>query len=325
MVQESLIPPCSGGSVPSAPLSAIRKPLTMTSARSLLTDGSMLKLAIQRKGRLTEHSMSLLHHIGLNFESYGQRLFSPVRNFPLSLLYARDDDIPGYVTLNTVDLGIVGKNLVHEYEADVELIHPLGFGYCELVIAVPSDSNVSSPEELNTSRVATSYPSSTRRFFESIGGSPEIISVSGSVEVTPALDIADAIVDLSATGSSLQLNDLRPIHSIFESEAVLIANRSALEDPARRENIDRLLMRIKAVEAAAQYKYVMMNAPERSLPAIRAVIPGLKAPTIVPLADEGWYAIHTAIREEDFWEKIEELRAAGASEILVSALDKLLL
>jgi ATP phosphoribosyltransferase len=297
----------------------------MTSARSLFTDGTMLKLAVQRKGRLTDHSMSLLHQIGLNFESYGQRLFSRVRNFPLSLLYARDDDIPGYVTLNTVDLGIVGRNLVHELEADVEIIHPLGFGYCELVIAVPKESHITRPDELNRSRIATSYPSSTRRFFETIGGRPEIITISGSVEITPALDIADAIVDLSATGSSLQLNDLRPIHSILESEAVLIANREALADPARRENIDRILMRIRAVEAAQQYKYVMMNAHESSLPAIRKVIPGLKAPTVVPLADEGWYAVHTAIREEDFWEKIEELRRAGASEILVSSLDKLLL
>lgn len=297
----------------------------MTSARSLLTDANALKLAVQRKGRLTEHSMSLLHHIGLNFESYGQRLFSRVRNFPLSLLYARDDDIPGYVSLNTVDLGIVGRNLVHEFESDVVEIHALGFGYCELVIAVPNESEIQAPEALRFSRIATSYPSSTRRFFESIGGNPEIIAISGSVEIAPALDIADAIVDLSATGSSLQLNDLRPIHSILESEAIMIANRAAWEDPVRRQQIERLLMRIKAVEAARQYKYVMMNAHEDALPAIRAVIPGLKAPTIVPLADPGWYAVHTAISEEDFWGKIEELRKAGASEILVSSLDKLLL
>lgn len=285
----------------------------------------MLKLAVQRKGRLTDHSMSLLHQIGLNFESYGQRLFSRVRNFPLSLLYARDDDIPGYVSLNTVDLGIVGRNLIHEYQADVEEVHPLGFGFCQLVIAVPNESPAQSPEDLRFGRIATSYPSSTRRFFESIDGKPEIISISGSVEVAPALDIADAVVDLSATGSSLQLNDLRPIHSILDSEAVLIGNREALADPSRRENINRLLMRMKAVEAAQQYKYVMMNATEDALPEIRKVIPGLKAPTIVPLADEGWFAVHTAIREEDFWEKIEELRNAGASEILVSSLDKLLL
>ncbi len=297
----------------------------MTSARSLLTNGNSLKLAVQRKGRLTDHSMSLLHDIGLNFESYGQRLFSRVRNFPLSLLYARDDDIPGYVSLNTVDLGIVGRNLVHEFASDVVEIHPLGFGYCSLVLAVPNESGITSPEDLKVGRIATSYPSSTRRYFDSIGGNPEIISISGSVEITPALGIADAIVDLSATGSSLQLNDLRPIHSILDSEAGLIANRAALNDPDRRQNIDRLVTRIKAVEAARQYKYVMMNAHEDALPAIRAVIPGLKAPTIVPLADPGWFAVHTAISEEDFWEKIEKLRSAGASEILVSSLDKLVL
>ena len=297
----------------------------MTSARSLLTNGNTLKLAVQRKGRLTEHTMSLLHHIGLDFESYGQRLFSKVRNFPLSLLYARDDDIPGYVSLHTVDLGIVGRNLIHEYESNVVEIHALGFGYCSLVIAVPNESDANTPEDLKFGRIATSYPSSTRRFFDSIGGNPEIISISGSVEIAPALDIADAIVDLSATGSSLQLNDLRPIHSILDSEAVLIANRESLNDPHRRQSIDRLLMRINAVEAARRYKYVMMNAHEDALPAIRDVIPGLKAPTIVPLADPGWFAVHTAISEEDFWGKIEELREAGASEILVSSLDKLLL
>lgn len=297
----------------------------MTSARSLLTDGDNLTLAVQRKGRLTESSMELLHDIGLSFESYGQRLWSPVRNFPLSLLFGRDDDIPGFVSRNTVDLGIVGRNLVHEYQADVEEIHALGFGYCSLVIAVPTDSDVATADDLRFSRIATSYPSSTRRFFHHIGGRPDIIPISGSVEVAPALGIADAIVDLSATGSSLQLNDLRPVHAILESEAVLIANREALADPVRRQHIDRLLLRIRSVEAARRFKYVMLNAHEDALPAIRAVLPGLRAPTVVPLADSGWYAVHTAIEEQDFWNKIEELREAGASEILVSSLDKLLL
>jgi ATP phosphoribosyltransferase len=158
-----------------------------------------------------------------------------------------------------------------------------------------------------------------------LGGSPEIITISGSVEVAPALGVADAIVELTATGSSLQLNDLRSIHTILESEAVLIANPRSLDDPEKRENIDRLLMRIRAVDAAQKFKYVMMNAPEARLPEIRAVLPGLKAPTVVPLADPGWVAVHSAIKEEEFWEKIEQLRAAGASEILVSSLDKLLL
>ncbi len=297
----------------------------MTSARSIINGDDTLKLAIQRKGRLTDHTISVLKQIGLSFETYGQRLFSRARNFPLSILYARDDDIPEYVELETVDLGIVGRNLVHEQSADVEEIHSLGFGYCQLVVAVPNDSGIESPEQLLNSRIATSFPHSARKFFEEIGGEPEIVTISGSVEVAPALGVADAIVELTATGSSLQLNDLKSIHTVLESEAVLIANKASMADPVKRENIDRLLLRIKAVDAANKYKYVMMNAPESALTDIRGLLPGLKAPTVVPLADPGWVAVHTAIREDEFWEKIEQLRAVGASEILVSSLDKFLL
>lgn len=291
----------------------------------MINGENQLKLATQRKGRLTDHSIGLLKQIGLSFESYGQRLFSRARNFPLSILYTRDDDIPEYVELQTVDLGIVGRNLVHEQNADVEEIFALGFGYCQLVIAVPKDSNIESPADLMNARIATSFPESARKFFDELGGHPEIVSISGSVEVAPALGVADAIVELTATGSSLQLNDLRPIHTVMESEAVLVANKASLADPTKREQIDRLLLRISAVDAASKYKYIMMNAPESALTSIRKVLPGLKAPTVIPLADPGWVAIHTAIREDEFWEKIEQLRAAGASEILVSSLDKFLL
>lgn len=291
----------------------------------MINGGNRLKLAVQRSGRLTEHTIGMLHQIGLSFESYGQRLFSQTRNFPLSILYARDDDIPDYVALETVDLGIVGRNLVHEQQSDVDELFALGFGYCQLVVAVPNDSGITDPRELGGGRIATSYPESARMYFESIGASPEIVKISGSVEVAPALGVADAIVELTATGSSLQLNDLKPIHTILESEAVVIANKAAMNDPEKRANIDRLLMRMRAVNDASRFKYIMMNAPESALEDIRAVLPGLKAPTVVPLADPGYVAIHTAIREDEFWEKIEQLRAAGASEILVSALDKLLL
>ncbi len=297
----------------------------MNASRSLINGENQLKLAIQRSGRLTDHSLELLRHIGLDFESYGQRLFSKARNFPLSILYARDDDIPDYVGLETVDLGIVGRNLVHEQGTEVEELLPLGFGYCTLVVAVPRDSQITSPDQLLGAKIATSYPESARKFFDSIGGKPEIITISGSVEVAPALGLADAIVELTATGSSLHLNDLRSIHTILESEAVLIANHDSLNDSSRREHIDRLLLRIRAVEAARRFKYVMMNAPEDSLTQIRAVLPGLKAPTVVKLDEPGWVAVHAAIEEDLFWEKIEQLREAGASEILVSALDKLML
>ncbi len=297
----------------------------MTSARSLINDDSQLKLAIQRSGRLTDHTLDLLRHAGLDFESYGQRLFSHARNFPLSILYTRDDDIPDYVDLNTVDLGIVGRNLVYEKDADVVELIGLRYGYCELVVAVPGDSNITEPSQLLNAKIATSYPASARRYFESLGGSPDIITISGSVEVAPALGLADAIVELTATGSSLRLNDLRSIHTILESEAVLIANRKALDNPAKREDIERLLMRINAVDAARRFKYVMMNAPADRLEEIKSVLPGLKSPTVIPLDVPGWVAVHAAIEEDVFWDKIERLRRAGASEILVSALDKLLL
>jgi ATP phosphoribosyltransferase len=284
-----------------------------------------LKLAVQRSGRLTEDTLHLLHAIGLQFESYGQRLFSHCRNFPLSILYGRDDDIPGYIARGTVDLGIVGRNLIYEEGVEVEELAPLGFGYCSLVVAAMRDAPYSKPEDLLQARIATSYPQSARRFFREQGGEPEIITISGSVEVAPSLGLADAIVELTATGSTLLLNDLRPITTILESEAVLAASPESMRDPAKRNNIDRLLLRVDAVQAAKRYKYLMMNAPEDALPAIRAVVPGLKAPTIVPLADPGWVAVHTAVEEEAFWESIERLRAAGATEILVTSLDKLLL
>lgn len=284
-----------------------------------------LKLAVQRSGRLTDHTLDLLHAIGLQFESYGQRLFSHCRNFPLSILYGRDDDIPGYIARGTVDLGIVGRNLIYEEGVEVDELAPLGFGYCELVVATLRDAPYTAPEQLLGARIASSYPQSARRYFESLGGEPEIITISGSVEVAPSLGLADAIVELTATGSTLLLNDLRRITTILESEAVLAASPESMKDSAKRANIDRLLMRIKAVQAAKRYKYLMMNAPEEALPAIRAVVPGLKAPTIVPLADPGWVAVHTAIEEDAFWDSIERLRAAGATEILVSSLEKLLL
>lgn len=284
-----------------------------------------LRLAVQRSGRLTEDTLGLLHSIGLDFESYGQRLFSHCRNFPLSILYGRDDDIPGYVGLGTVDLGVVGQNLIHEEEAQVTELLPLGFGYCSLILAVLRDSPYQASTELLQKRIATSYPNSARRYFAKLGGVPEIMTISGSVEVAPSLGLADAIVELTATGSTLILNDLRPIETILESQAVLVANPKSVADPEKKANVDRLLMRLNAVRAAKRYKYLMMNAPESALPAIRAVVPGLKAPTVVPLADPGWVAVHTAIEEEQFWESIEKLRAAGATEILVSSLEKLML
>lgn len=294
-------------------------------SKSLIDGDDRLKLAIQRSGRLTEDTLSLLHVIGLDFESYGARLLSRCRNFPLSILFGRDDDIPGYVGLGTADLGIVGRNLIYEEGVDVIELAQLGFGFCQLVVAVLRDSPYQSIDDIDSLSFATSYPKSARRFFGERGAEPEIITISGSVEVAPALGLADAVVELTATGSTLILNDLRQIHTILESEAVLVANRASYDDPVKRANIDRLLLRLNAVRAARRHKYLMMNAPASSLEAIRKIVPGLKAPTVIPLDIEGWVAVHLAIQEDVFWESIEQLREAGASEILVSSLDKLLL
>ncbi|MCO5222367.1 MAG: ATP phosphoribosyltransferase [Thermomicrobiales bacterium] len=292
---------------------------------SLMNGEGRLKLAVQRNGRLTEETLRLLQSIGLEFETYGQRLLSHARNFPVSILFGRDDDIPGYVGFGTVDLGIVGRNLIYEENVEVMELAELGYGFCSLVVAVLRDSPYQTLDDLKDKKMASSYPNSARRFFGDRGESPEVITLSGSVEVAPALGLADGIVELTATGSTLVLNDLRQIHTILESQAVLVANPTSYADPEKRANIDRLLMRISAVRAARRYKYVMMNAPEEKLEDIKRVIPGLKAPTIVPLAIEGWVAVHTAIEEDTFWEIIERLRAAGASEILVTSLDKLML
>ena len=294
-------------------------------SKSMINGDNRLRLAVQRSGRLTDDTVKLLHLIGLEFESYGQRLLSRCRNFPLSILYGRDDDIPGYVEMGTADLGIVGRNLIYEDGVDVEELVPLGFGYCQLVVAVMRDSEYQSADDVKGIKLATSYPNSARKYFQSLGANPEIITISGSVESAPALGLADAIVELTATGSTLILNDLRQIDTILESEAVLVANKQSLHDPEKRAEIDRLLLRINAVRAARRFKYLMMNAPVSALEDIKKIVPGLKSPTVIPLEIEGWVAIHMAIQEDIFWESIEQLRAAGATEILVSSLDKLLL
>ncbi len=285
-----------------------------------------LRMAVQRQGRLTEGTLALLRAIGLDFESYNQRLLAPCRNFPLGLLYARDDDIPEYVATGTVDVGIVGQNMVHEEGVDLVELLTLGYGHCNLVLAVPKDAQVDGPQDLAERRVATSYPRSTKAYFARHDiPNVEVIELSGSVEVAPTLGLADAIFEFTATGSPLVLNELRPIATILQSQAALVANQEALNDPVKRADVDRLVLRMKAVVAGRRYKYVMMNAPRNALPRIRMILPGLKEPTVVPLTDPEWVAVHAAVQEETFWEVMEALHEAGASEILVAPIEKLVM
>jgi len=283
-----------------------------------------LKLAVQKNGRLTEETVSFLRSAGLEFESYKQRLFSTCRNFPLEIVYVRDDDIPDYVESGAVDLGIVGQNLINETRPNVKKLLNLRYGFCSLSLAVPKESSVKLVKDLENKTIATSYPSSTEYFFKKQNIKVNIIKIKGSVEITPILGIASAIVDLVSTGSTLALNDLRIIEKLYDSEAVLLANPTSLKNEKKTKDINKLLLRFKGVLSAKNYKYVMMNAPVKILPRIKKAIPGLKSPTISSLANPGWISIQSVIKEDVFWQTIEKLKRLGASDILVLPVEKLI-
>ncbi len=284
-----------------------------------------VKLALQREGRLSRSSTELLETVGLEFDSYRQKLFAACRNFDLELLFVRDDDIPEYVADGVADLGIVGRNLVLEYGSPVVELLPLRFGYCSLVVAVPHESPAQSVHDLASMRIATSYPNSARSYFEDLNIPVHIIPISGSVELTPTLGVAQGIVELTATGSTLRLNDLRELTTIYTSEAILMANQLSLQNEIKRKTIDRLCVRLKAAIDARSYKYVMMNAPRSALEQLESVTPGLKSPTILDLADPNLVAIHAAVDADTFWDVIEKLRELGASEILVTPIESMIL
>jgi len=283
-----------------------------------------LKLAIQKEGRLTEETLEFLRKSGLEFESYRQKLFSICRNFPLEILYVRDDDIPDYVASGTVDLGILGQNILSEERPKVKKLLNLRYGFCSLMVAVPKDSNIKDLAGLKRKTIATSFPESTKKFFKEKNIPVEVVRISGSVEITPALGVAQAVVDLTSTGSTLALNDLRMLTKIYNSEAVLVANKKSLLN-GRKILIDKLLTRFKGVLSAKDYKYVMMNAPQKILPKLKKIVPGLKSPTISPLAKEGWISVQTVIKEEVFWETIEKLKRVGAQGIIVLPIEKMII
>lgn len=284
-----------------------------------------LRLAIQKEGRLTDHTLSLLRNVGLEFDSYKQRLFSSVRNFEMDILYSRDDDIPEYLASGTADLGVVGQNLLFEEGVDVAELQPVGFGHCSLVLAVPKESGLNDPRQLAGKKIATSYPKSAQKYLRSLGIEADVVTLSGAVELAPNLGVCQAIVEITATGSSLALNDLLAIQTIMKSEAVLAANKASLQHPYKAKNINRLLVRVRAALAAKQYKYLVMNVPQEAIERVKAVVPGLKSPTIVPLADPNWVAMHTVVKQEAFWEVMEQLREAGAGGILVVPIEQILM
>ena len=280
-----------------------------------------LKIAIQKSGRLNEKSVELLKNCGLNFENYKSSLISPVSNFPLEILFLRDDDIPEYVQDGIADLGIVGENVIQETGVDVSYLQRLGFGKCSLKIAVPNTANYQSLNDLNGESIATSYPNILEKFLGKNNIKADIRTISGSVEISPGLGLANAIFDIVSTGGTLKSNGLKPFADVMSSEAVLIGRKGSENE----DLVIELIQRIQSVLRAKETKYVVLNAPKNSLQAIIDLLPGVKSPSVVPLAEEGWVAIHTVIPERDFWERISKLKEAGAQGIVVMPIEKIIL
>ncbi|MBD1395002.1 ATP phosphoribosyltransferase [Mucilaginibacter glaciei] len=280
-----------------------------------------LKIAIQKSGRLNEKSVELLKNCGLNFENYKSSLISPVSNFPLEILFLRDDDIPEYVQDGIADLGIVGENVIEETEVEVAYLQKLGFGKCSLKIAVPNNNTITDLKQLNGKAIATTYPVILGKYLKAQGISSDIRTISGSVEISPGLGLSDAICDLVSTGGTLKSNGLKPFADVMSSEAVLIGSKGSENDDLIKE----LIQRIQSVLRAKETKYVVLNVKRENLDAVTALLPGVKSPSVVPLAEADWVAVHTVIPERDFWDSISQLKQAGAQGIVVMPIEKIIL
>ena len=280
-----------------------------------------LKIAIQKSGRLNEKSVELLKNCGLSFENYKSSLISNVSNFPLEILFLRDDDIPEYVQDGIADLGIVGENVISETGVDVSFLQMLGFGKCTLKLAVQTHSNIQNVSDLNGKSIATSYPVILKNFLDKNNIQADIRTISGSVEIAPGLGLSDAIFDIVSTGGTLKSNGLKPFAEVMKSEAVLIGRNGIEAEPL----VVELIQRIQSVLRAKETKYVVLNAESKNLDRILELLPGVKSPTVVPLAESGWVAVHTVIPERDFWEKISLLKIAGAQGIVVMPIEKIIL
>lgn len=290
-------------------------------ARPALSDGR-LRLAVPNKGRLAEPAVALLHEAGYRFEADDRRLFAPCENFPLDLLFVRAEDIPEYTADGVVDLGITGSNLVEERARTVAGGMALGFGHCLLQVAVPDERPLTVVSDLQGRAVATSHPRTTARFFADRKVPVELIEISGAVEITPLLGVADAIVDLVSTGSTLAVNGLRAIDTILASEAQLIRHPELSPEKAQRAR--QLETMLASVIAARRRKYLMMNAPADALDLIKKVIPGMQSPTVMPLADPGMIAVHAVVDADKVWALLGPLKAVGATSILVMPIEKLI-
>lgn len=281
----------------------------------------MIRIAIQTKGRLNEDSLSLLREAGISIEDSKRKLLTKSDDFPVEVLYLRDDDIPQAVSMGVADVGIVGLNEVEEKNFSVDLVHRLGFGKCRISLAVPKNVDYTGLEYFNGKRIATSYPVILSRFFAEKNINAEIHEIAGSVEIAPSVGMADAIFDIVSSGGTLVTNGLKEVEKVLFSEAVLIANPNL--SPEKRQLLEQICFRFEAIERSRGLKYVLMNLPEEKISEVTSILPGMKSPTVLPLAQKGWCSIHVVIAEKELWNKIEQLKAIGAEDILVLALEKL--
>ena len=283
----------------------------------------MLRLAVQSKGRLFDDTMKLLEEADIKISRGKRSLLVKAANFPLEVIYLRDDDIPHSVATGVADIGIVGENELAERHEAADIAARLGFSKCRLSLAVPAGADYKGPEWLDGKRIATSYPNILQRYIDGIRAKAEIYVITGSVEISPGIGLADAIFDIVSSGSTLVSNNLKEVETVMESEAVLIANRKL--DQAKRKTLADLLFRINAVRDAEGKKYVRMNAPKDKLDQIISVLPGLKSPTVIPLADKEWCCVHTVLDEDRFWEIIGKLKEMGAQGILVTPIEMMIM
>ncbi len=285
------------------------------------TTQTKLRIAIQKSGRLYDESVKLLNECGIELRNVKDRLKTESDTFPIEIFFLRDDDIPQYVEDGVADIGIVGENVLFEKNKKADIVEKLGFGKCRLSIAIPRSEIYDGIQSLNGKRIATSYPFLVNDFLKKNNLIAEIHEISGSVEIAPGIGLADVVVDLVSSGSTLLMNGLKEVETILQSQSVLIKNKELTKD--QEVLLNKLLFRIKAVKKAKRTKYVLMNAPNDKLQNIIALLPGMRSPTVLPLAESGWSSVHSVLSEDEFWEKIEQLKAAGAEGILVVPIEKM--
>ncbi|GAB3333089.1 ATP phosphoribosyltransferase [Marivirga atlantica] len=282
-----------------------------------------IKIAIQKSGRLSDDSLKLIKECGIKFNNGMGKLKAVADNFPLEFLFLRDDDIPGYVEDGVAHLGIVGENVLVEKEKDVDNVKLLGFSKCRLSIGVDRNWDYKGVQELAGKSIATSYPKILKGFLDKNKVNAEIHEISGSVEIAPSIGLADAVCDIVSSGSTLLSNGLKETEVIMKSQAVLIANKSL--NAEQQDILDKLIFRINAVQEGKKNKYILLNAPNESIDEIISLLPGMKSPTVLPLAMEGWSSLHSVVKEDEFWDVIEQLKKVGAQGILVAPIEKMII